>query len=203
MAFVTSIEKTGPVYRIYADGRLMVRVDRASYERAPLGEGDEVDEGKYLEALERIQQPLAYEAALTALERSGKSEKALRRWLSLRGYQSGAVDAAIGRLHRARLLDDAAEAERLVESAVSGGLSKNAIRRKLLSKGIGDGDAQRALAAVSDQDQLAAAKKIAEKMRPRYAAQDSRAARAKLSQALARRGFSWDVIDQALSGRDE
>jgi regulatory protein len=203
MAVITAVEKTGPVYRIYADGRLMARVDRACFERLPLNAGDEVDEADYLAALDRFQRPLAYEAALSALERSGKSEKALRRWLGLRGYQEGAIDEAVGRLLRARLLDDAAEAARLVETAVSGGLSRRAIQRKLYARGIDADDADAALAAVNDEDQLAAAEKLARKIGPRYAALESRAARAKLSQALARRGFSWDVIDRALSDRDE
>ena len=161
MAVITAVEKTGPVYRIYADGRLMARVDRACFERLPLNAGDEVDEADYLAALDRLQRPLAYEAALSALERSGKSEKALRRWLGLRGYQEGAIDEAVGRLLRARLLDDAAEAARLVETAVSGGLSRRAIQRKLYARGIDADDADAALAAVNDEDQLAAAEKLA------------------------------------------
>ncbi len=155
MAVITAVEKTGPVYRIYADGRLMARVDRACFERLPLNAGDEVDEADYLAALDRLQRPLAAEAA------------------------------------------------RLVETAVSGGLSRRAIQRKLYARGIDADDADAALAAVNDEDQLAAAEKLARKIGPRYAALESRAARAKLSQALARRGFSWDVIDRALSDRDE
>lgn len=203
MSTVTSVEKTGPVYRIYTDGRLMMRIDRISFEHAPLYEGDEIDEESYLETIVRVQGPLAYEAALTSLDRAGKSEKALRRWLSLRGFQDEAIDSAIARLHRAHLLDDASHAERVVESAVTGGLSRNAIKRKLRQKGIEEEDAEKALSAVTEKDQLASARKLADRLRPRYSALESRAARAKLSQALARRGFSWDVINQALSDPEE
>jgi regulatory protein len=200
MAIISLIEKRGAVYRLYADGRLLTAVDRASFERAPLQEGDEVDEEKYLESLALAQEKPAYEAALTALDRSAKTEMTLRRWLSLRGYQEGAIDAAIARLRRARLIDDGAIAERLTESGAAGGMSKNAIKRKLRLKGVGEEEIESALESVSDEDQLSSAKRLAEKLYPRYAREERHAARAKLSQALARRGFSWDVIAQALEG---
>jgi regulatory protein len=203
MAKVTSIEKLGPVYRIFLDGRLFTCVDRITFERAPLKAGDEVDEDRYLEETARAQAPIAYEAALTALERAGKSEKTLRRTLALKGFGDAPVDQAIARLYRAGLLDDPAHAARMVETASAGGLSKNAIRRKLYSKGITDEDAGRALEEITDDDQIASAKKLAAKLRPRYQKMESRDARARLSQALARRGFTWDVINQALSADDE
>lgn len=200
MAIISLIEKRGTVYRLYADGRLLTLADRASFERAPLKEGDEVDEEKYMETLAQVQDKLVYEAALTALDRSAKTEKALRRWLSQRGYLESAINAAMARLKRARLIDDGAIAGRLTEAGAAGGMSKNAIKRKLRSKGVGEEEIESALEAVSDEDQLSSAKRLAQKLYPRYAVEEKRAARAKLSQALARRGFSWDVIAQALEG---
>lgn len=203
MAKVTSIEKLGPVYRIFLDGRMFVSVDRISFERAPLRAGDEVDEDRYLAETALAQSPLAYEAALTALARAGKSEKALRRHLALKGFLDAPVESTIARLTCVGLLNDDAHASRLVETASAGGLSKNAIRRKLYVKGIQDEDAERALEAISDEDQLASAKRLADRLRPRYEKLENRAARARLSQALARRGFPWDVINQVLSSDDE
>ena len=200
MATVSLIEKMGPVYRLFLDGRLTAQINRESFERTPLREGDEVDEEAYLEGIARAQEAPAYEAALTALDRTAKSEKALRRWLILRGFLEPAVESAIARLHRARLLDDGAIAERLTEAGALGGLSKNAIKHKLRAKGIGEEEIESALENVSDEDQLQSAKRLAQKLYPRYAKEESRAARAKLSQALARRGFAWDVITQAMDG---
>jgi regulatory protein len=200
MSIVTSIEKRGAVYNIYADGRLMARISRAAFERMPLLEGDAFDDAAYLASIAQSQMRDAYEAALRALDRSARSENALRQWLFVRGFLQPAVDAAIERLVRARLIDDSAYARRLVEVGASAGQSKNALKRKLRAKGIAEEDIERALEAVRDEDQLAAAKRQAEKMLPRYAKIERRAARAKLSQALARRGFPWSLIEQALSG---
>ena len=46
--------------------------------------------------------------------------------------------------------------------------------------------------------QLSAARALVQKLAPRYAGQPPRQARGKLSQAIARKGFSWDVIASAL-----
>lgn len=200
MAFISLIEQKGAVYRIYADGRLMATIDRVSFERAPLTEGDDVDGEKYLESIARAQDAPAYEAALTALGRSARTERALRLWLARRGYLDSAVESAISRLRRARLIDDGAIAERLTQAGAAGGMSKNAIRRKLRAKGIGEQDIESALETVSEEEQLASAKRLIQKLYPRYAQEERHAARAKLTQALARRGFSWDVIAQALEG---
>lgn len=159
-----------------------------------------IDEDAYLEATALAQEPLAYEAALSALDRSARTERALTRYLLDRGFLPGPVENAISRLKRARLIDDAAIAERMIQAGVASGRSKNAMKQKLRAKGVGDEDIESALEEVSDEDQLLSAKKIASRMFPRYEKLEKRAARAKLSQALARRGFSWDVIDQALDG---
>ena len=198
MATVSLIEKMGPVYRLYLDGRMWAQINRESFERAPLREGDEVDEETYLEGIARAQEAPAYEAALTALDRAAKTEKALRRWLSLRGFLEPAIESAIACLTRARLIHDGDIAERLTEAGASGGLSKSAIKRKLRAKGVGEEDIETALESVSEEDQLESAKRLARKLQPRYAQEESRAARAKLSQALARRGFAWDVISRAM-----
>ncbi len=200
MSTVTAIEKRGPVYLVYTDGRLFTRINRAAFEHRPIKEGDFIDEDAYLEAMALSQEPLAYEAALSALDRAAKTERALTRHLLDRGFLPGPVESAVGRLKRARLIDDAAIAERLTQAGVASGRSKNALKQKLRAKGVGDEDIESALEGVSDEDQLVSAKKLAAKMRPRYERLEKRTARAKLSQALARRGFSWEVIDQALEG---
>ena len=200
MATVTRIEKYGPVYRVYADGRLFLQINRESFDRMPLREGDEPDEEKYPEEVARLQEASAYETALTALDRAAKTEKALRRWLSLRGFLEPAIDSAIARLTRAKLLNDSAVAERLTATGASGGLSKNAIKQTLRMTGVGEEEIESALSLVTEEDQLESAKLLAHKMYPRYAGEEKRAARGKLSQALARRGFSWDLIAQAIDG---
>ena len=53
------------------------------------------------------------------------------------------------------------------------------------------------------EQQQNAALELARKLSARYAGQPARSARAKLSQAMARRGFSWDDISWALNQLEE
>lgn len=62
---------------------------------------------------------------------------------------------------------------------------------------------QAALEQIDGEQQQSAALSLAQKLSGRYAGQPARSARAKLSQAMARRGFSWDDISWALSQLEE
>ena len=108
----------------------------------------------------------------------------------------------LGRLRETRLIDDREIALRAAEFASAGKTGIYALKRKLRARGIRESDVEDALETISDEDQLAAAAAVAKKLAPRYEGRDPREAHAKLSQALARRGFSWSVIEQTLSMPD-
>ena len=73
-----------------------------------------------------------------------------------------------------------------------------AVRRKLRAKGVSDEDAEAALGALDDAQQAEAARRAAQGLVRRYADLPAREGRAKLSQALARRGFAWDAVREAV-----
>ena len=102
------------------------------------------------------------------------------------------------RLTENGLIDDAQYARRLAELSASRPVGLYAFKRKLRAKGISDDDAEDALAAFDDDQQRAAAIQAAQKLYRKYEALPEREARAKLSQALARRGFAWDAIEGAV-----
>jgi regulatory protein len=86
----------------------------------------------------------------------------------------------------------------MAELSASKPVGLYAFKRKLRAKGICDDDAEEALSAFDDDQQRAAALLAAQKLYRKYEALPEREARAKLSQALARRGFSWDAIESAV-----
>ena len=96
------------------------------------------------------------------------------------------------------LIDDARYAQRMAELHAGQATGVYAFKRKLMAKGISEDDAQEALAAFDDDQQRAACRVAAEKLWRKYEALPRREARAKLSQALARRGFGWDAIESVL-----
>jgi len=200
MAEVSHIEERRGLVYIDADGRRLCAVKKVFFDRMPVREGDALDAEAYLDRLSALMFDAAYEEALTLLDYSARASGELRDRLLRKGFLAPAVDAVIERLRESRLIDDGEYAERMVQGARGKPIGLYALKRKLRAKGVDEDAAERALESVDEASQTAAAKALAERLAPRYHGQDPRAARAKLSQALARRGFGWDVISAALDG---
>ena len=198
MATVTDIRDMRGVIGIYADGTLIMRVAKKHFEKMKLRVGDEFEPEDYADSVAAIQLNDAYEFALTCLDFCQRSAAELTRKLISRGYVAPAAEAAVARLIEVGIIDDARYARRIAETASRKNVGIYAMKRKLMSKGFSEEDTENALEALDDAQQLAACCAAADKLRPKYAALPAREARMKLSQALARRGFGWDTISQAL-----
>ena len=198
MPIVTDVRENRGLVEVVADGATVARVRKAHFDRCPVGSGDEIDVGAYLDRLAAVQFADGYEAALTSLDRCARSAKQLSDSLRRRGYVGPAVEAVVARLMENGLIDDARYALRMAEIQSAKPVGVYAFRRRLRAKGISDADAEEALSAFDDDQQQAAALEAAQKLVKKYEALPEREARAKLSQALARRGFSWDAIESAV-----
>lgn len=113
----------------------------------------------------------------------------LRRKLGRRRCPPEAIDEAMSRLRDLGYVDDAAFARALVAER-AGARGPALIAAELASKGVGRDVAGEALAAVSREEQVAAARRLA----GRSAGDDPRTVAARLQ----RRGFGTDVIREAL-----
>lgn len=198
MAIVTEIREIRGLVEVVVEGAVLARVRKAHFEKLPLSAGDDIDAAAYLDRLAAIQFSDGYEAALTSLDRSARTAKTLSDSLRRRGYVPPAIDAVIARLTENGLIDDARYAQRMAELSASKPVGIYAFRRKLRAKGISDEDAAEALSAFDDDQQRDAALEAARRLVRKYEALPKREARAKLSQALARRGFGWDAIESAV-----
>lgn len=203
MATVTGVRDLRGVIGVYADGTLAIRVSKKHFEKKKLRVGDEFEPEEYADSIAAIQLNDAYEFALTCLDFSQRSAAELTRKLISRGYVPPAAEAAVARLIEVGIVDDARYAQRIAETASHKNVGIYAMKRKLRSKGFSDEDAETALEALDDAQQLAACRAAADKLRRKYAALPAREARMKLSQALARRGFSWDTISNVLDSWDD
>lgn len=198
MGMITGIELTKSRAAVYVDGTLFLRMKRSFFDELPLEEGDDLDEEDYLNRLSARQSKPAYEAALDMLSDRDMTADALKKALMRRGFLEPVADAVRDRLIENRLLDDQRFAQRYVELRKDSAMGRYALKRKLRAKGIEEETASDALEQLDDESQLAAAAELAKKLSKRYAALPGYKARAKLSQALARRGFSWDVVREAI-----
>ena len=198
MPVITAITERRGIVEIAVDGSVAARVRKAHYDKRPLTEGDEIDLDAFIEEIAAIQYADGYEAALSALDYCNRSCKEVAAALRRRGYVQPCVDAVIDRLTENRILDDRRYAERLAELQSKKPVGVYAFKRKLRAKGISEEDAGEALSAFDDGQQQAAALEAAGRLYKKYADLSRREGRAKLSQALARRGFGWDAIESAI-----
>lgn len=198
MFTVTDIQEKRGIVILSVDGCARLKVRKNHFAKRPVEIGDEIDPEEYENALAAIQFPDAYESALTALDFSARTAMEIERGLLAKGYVPPAAKAVVERLSENRLIDDRRLAGRIAESNVKKPVGVYALKRKLRAKGISEEDAEDALQALDEDQQRAAARQAAEKLYRRYRDLPSREARGKLSQALARRGFSWDAVRGAV-----
>ena len=206
MKLITEIREKRGIMEISADGCVVLRVRKTHFALLPLEEGDELDPEEYENQIAAVQFRDAYEAALTSLDFAARTAREIERSLLQKGYVPQAAAAVIERLMENRLIDDKQIAGRIAQTSSGKPVGIYAVKRKLRAKGISEEDAEAALEVFNDAQQLSAARQAAEKLSRKYRELPVREARAKLSQALARRGFPWDAVreavDQIFSGED-
>ena len=198
MAIVSDIREARGLMEISLDGVVWLRVRRKHFAKRPLNPGDAVDPEAYVDSLAAVQAADCYEAALTMLDRAAHSSGNLRAKLERAGYVSPAAEAAVARLVENRLVDDRRYAERIAQTQLNKATGAYAVRRKLRAKRLSEEDIDAAMEGFDGEQQSAACRAAAEKLWRKYSALPSREGKAKLSQALARRGFGWDAIRSAV-----
>ena len=198
MSTVTEIRDVRGVARLSFDDAAPLKVRLKHFKALSLQAGDDIDVEEYAAQVAEAQRADAYEAALNSLDLCARTREELRRSLLARGFVSGAVEATLDRLADSGLVDDRRYAERAVEVSAARPVGVYAVRRKLRAKGIAEADAEAALGALDDEQQAQAAQAAARSLLRRYAQLPAREGRAKLSQALARRGFSWEAVRAAV-----
>lgn len=203
---VTEVREMRGCMLISWDDAPMLRVRKVHFAHLPLEEGDDTDVEEYQNRIASIQFADAYEAALCSLDFCARAAKELERSLLSKGYVEPVVEAVLAKLIENRLIDDRRLASRIAETNTTKPVGLYAMKRKLRAKGISDEDASEALESFDEEQQRKAALAAAGKLIKRYSSLPEREKRAKLSQALARRGFPWDAVSaavEALTGGDD
>lgn len=207
MAIVSGLRELLGQVEISLDGVVWLKLRRAHFAKRPLAEGEAIDPNAYVDSLAAIQAADCYEAALTMLDRAARTGGDLRSKLVRAGYVAPVAEATVERLRENGLIDDQRYAERIAQLQWDKPVGTYALRRKLRAKQLCEDDIDAALAPFDEEQQRVACRTAAEKLWHKYADLPAREAKAKLSQALARRGFGWDAIrsavDALLSDFDE
>jgi len=154
--------------------------------------------------------PSLMDVALTKLDHRDRTKKQLKELLTRKAAEGGADQTEVGevlaRLESSGVINDQRFAEHYARSARGRGASSAKVQQKLSQKGIDRDGAQRALDTVAEegQDELAAAKRYAERRRlaQRYDLADPKE-RQKALASLARQGFSFSTALAVLGGRSD
>ena len=195
--FLEKEEKRG-VVRVMFDDRTSVQVRKKDFEKFPLEKYEEVEFEEYTNAICAYQSPEAYEAALSLLDYSARTESEMKKKLLMKGYLEEVIESVIERLKDARLIDDRQLAERIAENASSRGIGAYALKRKLKVRGISEDDVEYASSLMDEEQEKMGAVRECERLYKKYASLPNREAKAKLSAGLSRRGYSWDAVSEAI-----
>ena len=200
---IEKIERKGSLMVITCDNGEMIRLPRAVMREHPLREGQLLDIDSYYQQTERTMYQKALERAVWWLSKKDHSEKQLMKKLTDSAFTEDSASRACDFLKAGNYLNDARLSENLVrQKQRSSGPRK--IAYTLRQKGVGEETAKAALEAISQDDEMETAVKLARKYLNGKLL-EPREARQKCGAYLARRGFGWDVIKAACqrAGADE
>ena len=165
----------------------------------PLTVGQPFDIEEYDNWLMLRQYRHALDRAVAYLAARARSRHEVEAKLLQAGYRPCTVEMVLYKLERERILDDADFARQWVEARSARKLGRSRIAQELRRKGISADEAEDALEAIDEDDQLTGAVALAEKAVARIKpGEDSRKAGNRILAMLARRGYSWDISKKAL-----
>lgn len=199
MDVITAIKKERGKYRVTVNESEDVIVPFSLMRERPLKEGQPLELEEYDNWLMVRQYRFALDRAVGYLAARARSKREIEQKLLQAGYRPCTVEMVIYKLQRENLLDDADFARQWVESRANHKLGRTRIAQELRRKGISSEEAEEALSAIDDEDQLTGAIALAEKAAARIKpGEDIRKASNRIAGMLARRGYSWDIVQEAL-----
>ncbi|PLT33006.1 recombination regulator RecX [Bacillus sp. V5-8f] len=154
----------------------------------------DLDDIRYFDDIQK-----AVSMALNFLSYRMRSESEVRAYLKKKQIDEPIIQEAIHKLYHYNYLDDLEFAKAFVRTQINGGQKGPVtIRMELKEKGIEDKKIEEALRLYSIDLQEEHARMIAEKSMGKEKHISTRALKQKIEQTLMRKGFSTDVITEAL-----
>ena len=200
MDVITAIRKERGKYRVTVNDCENIIVPISLMRERPLKEGQPIDLEEYDNWLMVRQYRFALDRAVGYLAARARSKKEIEQKLLQAGYRPCTVEMVLYKLQRENLLDDADFARQWVESRQHHKLGRSRIAQELRRKGVSQEEAEDALAIIEEEDQRSGALALAEKAAARIKpGEDMRKAANRISAMLARRGYAWDIVKEAVS----
>jgi regulatory protein len=199
MAKITSLKiqaRNKNRVNVYLDGKFAFGLVKIEAIRLRLGQ--ELSEADLATLKNADEAEMAYEKTLNFLSYRQRSEDEIRRYLKKKELPEAQAEGIVERLKRAGLLNDTTFAEMWVDSRTTfKPKAKRVLKAELRMKGVSAAEIEKAVANV---DEAQAAQQLAAARAPRLvrAKLNKLEFRKKLSDYLARRGFNYETISDAV-----
>lgn len=203
---VTSIEpQVSDSFRlsVFVDGEFAFGAQRDVVRAMGLRVGRLLEPGDWETVVLQDEQKRAQEAGFAVLSHRARTRTELRRSLQKRGFNEAAIEVALERIEALGYLNDREFSERWVDADAGGRRhGRERVSFELRRKGVSGEIVAQALELRTDETELRLALSAAEKLWPRWMDLPPAERAQKLSGALRRRGFSWQLCALALSHLD-
>ncbi|MFY9176620.1 MAG: RecX family transcriptional regulator [Caldicoprobacterales bacterium] len=159
----------------------------------------EVDSQKIAKLAREDDAKKSMDMSLRYLQYRSRSQKEMEDYLEAKGFERDIIDETIDKLKSYGYINDLAFARDWVSHRMATKpMGRAMIKRELYYKGIDNEIIEKSLDQFSENEEEEQAYKLALKYIKRYRNLDTREQFYKIGQALARRGFNWEVAKRAL-----
>ena len=183
-------------YSVYVDGEYIFSLSETALLESGLFVGRLVTADELGELKDTSKRDKAYNQALGQIARRARSEWEIRSYLKRKEYDPELIDQIVGRLYKAKLLDDVAFAKMWIENRrLLKATSKRRLQQELRQKRISDEIINKSIAE-DDTDDSQVLKDLVSRKRKILRYQDD----TKLIQYLIRQGYNYDDVKRAVGG---
>ena len=185
---------------IFLDGEFEIGLHQDVVVKFGLKKGDVLSDEQLNEIILAEERKKAFERAIRILSYRDRSEKEMRDKLSEAKYDDAIIEFVIAELKRLNLINDKNFAQLFARTKMANKpMGKFLLKRELLQKGLSEEIIEGVIEKIyQEKDEYQIAFEIAARRKRQYKNIDEKKAKKKISDLLARRGFSWDVISHVL-----
>ncbi len=202
MAVITKIEaqkKNKDRVNIYINDEFFMSVFTELVYTFNLKKGVEIDKDNLKKLLDDDMYIKAKNKALNILSKADQSEKKIKEKLSS-DFEDSTIEKVLQFLKNNKFIDDKLLAQKIVNTNINlNKCGKNKIKQNLYNKGIDSKSISEAISNIDSNIEFDNAMHLAKKRYERIKNDDKRKIYQKLSQHLAYKGFSYDIIKSVLN----
>lgn len=200
---ITQQKKDSERYNIFLDEKYAFSVDESVLVKFGLTKGMTLEDWSIDDMVYEDEIRKAFNRALHYLGFRMRSEHEVKKKLLDAGYGEAVVREAIVKLRNLGFLNDETFSEALLQTQKNAShKGPRAIRQELQKKGIGKELQAQVLESYSEEEQLQIATKLAEKAADANRSGAPTQVKQKIQNALLRKGYSFDIIKQAMENID-